>query len=60
MLQTACGSTNVGMQIKEEDGTAKGNFAACAGEETKNECSCEEEKVEKEPDTEVGPMNLKH
>ena len=47
------------MQTKEEDGTAKGNFAACTGEETKNECSCEEEKVEKEPDTEVGPMNMK-
>ncbi|XP_057482439.1 uncharacterized protein LOC130769223 isoform X8 [Actinidia eriantha] len=52
VLQTTYGSTNVGIQIKEEDGTAKDNFVACAGEETKNDCSYEEEKVEKEPDTE--------
>ena len=60
VLQTADGSTNVAMQIKEEDGTAKDNFAAGAGEETKNECSYEEEKEENKPDTEVGLMNLKH
>ncbi|GFY87236.1 hypothetical protein Acr_05g0008750 [Actinidia rufa] len=60
VLQTADGSTNVEMQTKEEDGTTKDNFAAGAGEETKNECSYEEEKEEKEPDTEVGQMNSKH
>ena len=60
MLQTVFGSTNVGMQPKDEDGTKKDKFAAFNGEETKNECSYKEEKVEKEPDIEVGPMNLKH
>ncbi|GFY87222.1 hypothetical protein Acr_05g0008610 [Actinidia rufa] len=58
-LQTADESTNDGMQTKEEDGTAKDNFAACAGEETKNECSYEEEKEEKEPDTEVLKTNYR-
>ncbi|XP_057491381.1 uncharacterized protein LOC130777121 [Actinidia eriantha] len=49
VLQTEDGSTNVGMQIKEEDGTTKDNFAAGTGEETKNECSYEEEKEKKNP-----------
>ncbi|GFZ19043.1 hypothetical protein Acr_27g0007820 [Actinidia rufa] len=59
VLQTAYGSTNVGIQTKEEDGTAKDNFAACAGEETKNDCSHEVEKVENEPDTEVRKTNYR-
>ncbi|XP_057482434.1 uncharacterized protein LOC130769223 isoform X3 [Actinidia eriantha] len=59
VLQTVFGSTNVGMQPKDEDGTEKDNFAVFNREETKNECSYEEEKVEKEPDTEVLETNYR-
>ncbi|KAG5534859.1 hypothetical protein RHGRI_022849 [Rhododendron griersonianum] len=50
-LPTAKGSANMGIQMKEEHSTTKDNFDESYGEETRNECSYDEEKEEKEPDT---------
>ncbi|KAF7134977.1 hypothetical protein RHSIM_Rhsim08G0050800 [Rhododendron simsii] len=50
-LPTAEGSANMGIQTKEEHSTTKDNFDKSYGEETRNECSYDEEKEEKEPDT---------
>ncbi|XP_058180305.1 uncharacterized protein LOC131298839 isoform X5 [Rhododendron vialii] len=50
-LPMAEGSANMGIQTKEEHSTTKDNFDESYGEETRNECSYDEEKEEKEPDT---------
>ncbi|KAI8541427.1 hypothetical protein RHMOL_Rhmol08G0060000 [Rhododendron molle] len=50
-LPIAKGSANMGIQMKEEQSTTKDNFDESYGEETRNECSYDEEKEEKEPDT---------
>lgn len=59
-LPTAKGSANMGIQMKEEHSTTKDNFDESYGEETRNECSYDEENEEKEPDTAVSLMNLNH
>lgn len=50
----------MGIQMKEEHSTTKDNFDESYGEETRNECSYDEEKEEKEPATAVSLMNLNH